>query len=169
MLFAPNCKQNYVIHTLCYSVAQSCPTLSDPTDYSMPNLAVLHYLLQFAQTHVCWVSDAIQSSHSLLLPSPALNLSQHQSLFQWVSSLLQSFGASPSASILSMNIRGWFTLELTRLIPQEPSRVLQDHNLKASVLQCSAFFTFQLSALDYWKNHCFDYVDLCWQSDVSAF
>ena len=47
--------------------------------------------------------------------------------------------------------------------------LLQDHNLKASILQRSAFFMFQLSVHDYWKNHSFDYVDLCWQSDVSAF
>ena len=72
------------------SVAQSCLTLCDSMDCSMPGFPVLHLLLELAQTHVHWVSDAIQPSHSLLFPSPpAFKLSQHQSLFQWVSSLDQ--------------------------------------------------------------------------------
>ena len=68
-------------------VAQSCPTLSDPMDYSTPGFPVHHQLLEFTQTHVHWVGDAIQPSHSLSSPSPpAFNLSQHWGLFQWVSS-----------------------------------------------------------------------------------
>ena len=64
-----------------------CPTLCDPMDCSTQGFPVLHHLPEFAQTHVCWVSDAIQPSHPLLPPSPpALNLSQFQGLFQWVSS-----------------------------------------------------------------------------------
>ena len=63
------------------------PTLWDPMDCGTPGLPVLHHLLEFAQTHVHQVSDAFQLSHSLLSPSPpAFNFSQHQSLFQWVSS-----------------------------------------------------------------------------------
>ena len=62
------------------SVAQSCPTLRDPMACSTPGFPVLHYLPEFAQIHVHWVGDAIQQSHPLLLPFPALNLSQHQSL-----------------------------------------------------------------------------------------
>ena len=66
------------------SVAQSCPTLCDPMDCSLP----VHYQLpEFTQTHVHWVGDAIKSSHPLSSPSPlALNLSQHRGLFKWVSS-----------------------------------------------------------------------------------
>ena len=72
------------------SVAQLCPTLCDPVDCSTPGLPVHHQLLEFTQTHVHWVSDAIQPSHPLSSPSPtALNLSQHLGLFQWVSSLHQ--------------------------------------------------------------------------------
>ena len=72
------------------SVAQSCPTLWDPMVCSMWGFRVLHYLLESTQTHVHWVSDAIQPSHPLLSPSPPdLNLSQHQGLFQWVGSLHQ--------------------------------------------------------------------------------
>ena len=69
------------------SVAQSCPTLCDPMNRSTPGLPVHHQLPEFTQTHVHRVSDAIQSSHPRLSPSPpAPNPSQHQGLFQWVNS-----------------------------------------------------------------------------------
>ena len=69
------------------SVIQSCPTLCDPMDCSTPGLPVHHQLPELAQTHVHWISDAIQPSHPLSSPSPpTFNLSQHQGLFQWVSS-----------------------------------------------------------------------------------
>ena len=66
----------------CCSVTQSCPTLCDPKDCSMPGLSVPHYLPKFAQVHMHCIGDAIQPSHPLMLFSPsALNLSQHQGLF----------------------------------------------------------------------------------------
>ena len=69
------------------SVTKSCSTLCDPMNPSTPGLPVHHQLLEFTQTHVHWLGDAIQSSHPLLSPSPpAPNPSQHQDLFQWVSS-----------------------------------------------------------------------------------
>ena len=72
------------------SVAQSCLTLCDPMDRSTPGLPVYHQHPELAQTHVHWVSDAIQPSHPLLSPSPpAFNLSQHQGFFQWVCSSCQ--------------------------------------------------------------------------------
>ena len=72
------------------SSAQSCTTLCNPINHSMPGFPVHHQLLESTQTHIHWVSDAIQLSHPLLSPSPpALNLSQHQGLFRWVSSLHQ--------------------------------------------------------------------------------
>ena len=74
----------------CFSVAKLYSTLWDPMDCSTPGFPVLHYLLEFVQTLVHWVSDAIQPSHPLSPSSPlALNLSQHQSLFQWVGSSYQ--------------------------------------------------------------------------------
>ena len=80
-------------YQLCFqfsSAAQSCPTPCNPMDCSSPGLLVHHQLLEFAQTHVHWVGDVIQPSHPLSSPSlPALNLSQHQGLFKWVSSLHQ--------------------------------------------------------------------------------
>ena len=78
---------DYCLDDLCCSVAQSCPALCDPVDCSTAGRPVLHCLLQLAQTHVHWAGDAIQPSHPLLPPSPlALTLSQHQGLFQCVSS-----------------------------------------------------------------------------------
>ena len=86
------------------SVTQSCPTLCDPVDCSTPGLPVHHQLLEFTQTHVHWVSDAIQPSHPLSSPSPpTFNLFHHQGLFKWVSSSHRwpkyrsfSFNISPS-------------------------------------------------------------------------
>ena len=66
------------------SVAQSCPTLCDPMNCSMPGLPIHHQLLEFTQTHIHRVIDAIQPSHPRSSPSsPVPNPSQHQSLFQW--------------------------------------------------------------------------------------
>ena len=70
------------------SVAQSCQTLCGPMNRSTPGLPVHRQLPEFSQTHLHWVGDTIQPSHPLSSPSPpALNLSQHQGLFKWVSSL----------------------------------------------------------------------------------
>ena len=74
----------------CRSVAQLCLALCSPMDCSTPGFPVLHHLLELAQTHVHWVSDAIQPFHPLSSPSSlTFNLSQHHSLFQWVSSSKQ--------------------------------------------------------------------------------
>ena len=111
------------------SVTQSCPTLCDPMNRSTPGLPVHHQLPESTQTHVYWLGDAIQPSPRLSSPSPsALNLSQHQSLFQWVSSLHQvakvwSFSFN---SVIPVNHQGWFHLGLTGLISllsKELSRV----------------------------------------------
>jgi len=83
------CSEQCMTHKIyqSISVAQSCLTLYDPMDCSRPGLPVRHQLSEFTQTHVFWVGDATQPSHPLLSPSPpAFNLSQHQGLFQWVSS-----------------------------------------------------------------------------------
>ena len=93
---------------ICCSVAQSCPTLCDHMDCSMSGFPALHHLPELAQTHVHWVSDAIQPSHPLSFPSPlAFNLSHHQGFFltsQLFASGGQSIEASASASVLPMNI-----------------------------------------------------------------
>ena len=74
------------ISSLQFSLlTQLCPTLWDPMNCSTPDLPIDHQLLEFTQTHVHWVGDAIQPSHPLLSPSPpAPNPSQHQGLLQWI-------------------------------------------------------------------------------------
>ena len=76
-----NCQAHH-----CCSVTNSCPALYDLMNFSTPGFPVFHHFLEFAQTHGHWVSDAIQPSYLVLSPSPALNVSQHQGLFQWVNS-----------------------------------------------------------------------------------
>ena len=68
------------------SVTQLCPTFCDPMDCSTPGFLFHHQLPELTQTHVHWVGDAIQPFHPLSSPSPTFSLSQHQGLFQWVSS-----------------------------------------------------------------------------------
>ena len=104
-------------------VIHLCLTVCNPMNGSTSGFPVLHYLTEFAQTHVCWVGNAIQPSLPLSPPPPALNLFLHQGLFQWVGSLHQvaavwSIGASASASasVFPMNIQGWFPLGLTAFI-----------------------------------------------------
>ena len=82
------CRFEVFKHLKCIgSVTQLCLTLCMPMDCSMPGFPVDHQLPEFTQIHVHWGSEAIQPSHPLSFPSsPAFNLSQHQGLFQWVSS-----------------------------------------------------------------------------------
>ena len=126
------------------SVAQSCLTLCNPMNRSTPGLPVHHQLLEFTQTHVHWVSDAIQPSHPLSSPSPlAFNLSQHQGLFKWVSSSHQSIGISASTSVLPMNTQDWSPLGWTGWISLQSkwlSRVFSN-----TTVQKHQFFGTQLS------------------------
>ena len=99
------------------SVTQSCPTLCDPMNCSMPGLPVHHQIPEFNQTHVHRVSDAIQPAHPLLSPSPpAPNPSQHQSLFP-ISQLFtwggQSTGVSALAWVVPKKSQGWSPSEWT--------------------------------------------------------
>ena len=106
-------------HSSC-SVTQTCLTLCEPMDYSMPGFPVLHHLLEFAQAHVCGVGDAILPSHPLwspfsssLQPFPASGSFPVSWLF---TSGGQRTGASASASAFPINIQQWFPLGLTDLI-----------------------------------------------------
>ena len=132
------------------SVAQSCLTLHDPMDCSMSGLPIHHQLPEL--THVHWVDDAIQPSHTLSSPSPlTFNLCQHQGLFKWVSSSYQM------AKVLEFQFQhqsfqwifGLISLRMNWLdllaVQGTLKSLLQHHSLKASVLQCSAFFIVQLS------------------------
>ena len=154
--------------------------LCNPMNCSTPGFPVLHHLSEFAQTHVHWVCDAIQPSHPLLPPSPpALSLWQHHVLFEWVSSSHQvaqvlELELQLPASVLPVNIQGWFPLDLQVWSPccprdsQESSPTSQFKSISSLVL--SLFYCSALTSLhDCWKNHSFDYTDLCQQSNVSAF
>ena len=129
------------------SVAQFCVALCDPIDCSMPGFPVHHQLPELAQTHVHRVGDAIQPSPLQSSPSPpALNLSQHQGLFQWVNSSHQvakilefSFSISPSSEysgLISFR-HDWFDL---LAVQGTLKSLFQHHSSKASVIQCSTFF-----------------------------
>ena len=134
-----------------------------PMDSTMSALPVFHHL--FAQTHAHWVGDATQSSHPLSSPSsPALSLSQHQvakvsaiqhQCFQWIVRI----------DFLRIN---WFDF---LGVQGTLKRILQHHSSKASILQHSAFSLWSNSHICTWllENHSFDCMDLCQQSDVSAF
>ena len=149
----------------CCSVTQLCRTLCNPC--STPGYPVLHYLPESAQIHVPWVDDAMQTSHPLLpLSPPALNLSQHQTLFQRVSSLHQmaKILALQHQSFQWISWKGWFPLGLTGLISlqfKELSRVFSSTIGKYHSLVLSLLYDLTLtSILDCWKNHSFDYRSL---------
>ena len=121
-------------------------------DCSTPGLPVHHQLPEFTQSHVHWVGDAIQPSHPLLSPSPpVLNLSQHQGLFQWVSSShqvakvlefqLQHQSFNDHLGLISFRM-DWLDL---LAIQGTLKSLLQYHSSKASILRCSGLFTVQLS------------------------
>ena len=121
----------------CYqfsSVTQLCPTLSNPMDCSMPGLPVHHQLQEFTQSHIHWVGDVIQPSHPLLSPSsPALNLSQHQGLFQWVSSshqvakVLEFQLPSNDTQDWSLGWIGWISLQSKGLTRVFSNTTVQKH------------------------------------------
>ena len=134
------------------SVTQSCPTLCDSMDCSTPGLPVCHQLPELSQTHVRWVSDAIQPSHPLSSPSsPAFNVSQHQGLFQWVGSSYQV------AKVLKFQLQhqslqwilrtDFLRMDWLDLLAVQGTlkSLLQHHSSKASILRSSAFFIVPLS------------------------
>ena len=140
-------------------------------DCSMPGFPAHHQLLELAQTHVHWVGDVTQPSHPLSPPSPpAFNLSQHQCLFQWVSSSRQM------AKILELQLQhqsfqwifrtdfllDWLVWSCSPRDSQDSSPTPQFKSSNSSAL--SFLYGPILTAIyDYWKNHSFDYTDLCWQ------
>jgi len=134
------------------SIAQSCPTLCNSMNCSTPGCPIHHQLLELTQTHIHWISDAIQPSHPLSSPSlPPFNLSQHQGLFKWVSSShqvakllelqLQHIPSNVYSVLISLRI-DWLAL---LAVQGTLKSLLQHHSWKASILRCSAFFIVQLS------------------------
>ena len=147
------------------SVTQSCPTLRDSVNRSTPGLPVHHQLLEFIQTHVHQVGDAIQPSHPLSPPSPpAPNPSQHQSLFQWVNSLHEvakvlefrlqhhSFQRNPRADLLQNRLVG---SPCSPRDSPESSPTPQFKSINSSAL--SFLHSPTLTSIhDHWKNHSLD-------------
>ena len=146
------------------SVTQSCLTVCDPMDCSMPGLPVHHQLVEFTQIRVHWVGDAIQPSHPLSsLSPPAFNLSYHQDLFQRVSSSLQvskvlefllhhqSFQWTLRTDLFKMD---WLDLLVVQGI-HESTPTPQFKNINSSTLSFLCIPTL-IFIHDYWKNHSFD-------------
>ena len=135
------------------SVAQSCLTLCDPMDCSMPGLPVHHQLPEFTQTHAHWVSEAIQPyltlCRPLLLPPsifPSIRIFSNESALhiRWPKYWSFSFNISPSdeySGLISFRM-DWLDL---LAVQGTLKSLLQHHSSKASILQCSAFFIVQLS------------------------
>ena len=144
---------------------------------STPGLPVHHQLLESTQTHVHWVGDVIQPSHPLSSPSPpTFNLSQHQGLFKWVSSSITwpmywSFSFSISLSNehpgqISFKMDWLDLLAVQGTLKSPPSLQFKSINSSELSFLYSPTLTF---IQDYWKNHSLDQMDLCQQSNVSAF
>ena len=161
-------KRNFILkqyHCVQFSsVAQSCPTLCDPMDSSTPGLPVHSQLPEFTQTHVHWVSDAIQPSHSLSsLSPPAFNLPQHQGLFKWVSSsyhvakvLEFQLSISPSnehSGLISLRMDWLYLLAVQGTLKSPPSPQIKNINSSALSFLHSPTLTF---IHDHWKNHSLD-------------
>ena len=149
------------------SVVQSLSRvwLCNPKDCSMPGFPVLHYLPELAQNHVRWVGDAIRPFHPLSSPSPAFSLSQHQGLFQWVSSWHQV------AKVLELQLQPqsfqWiFRVDFLQdwLVgspccprdPQESSPTPKFESINSLALSF-LYGPALTSTHDYWKSHSFDY------------
>ena len=148
------------------SSAAKCLTLCDPMNRSTPGLPVHHQLLEFTQTHVHRVGDAIQPSHPLSSPSPAFNLSQHQGLFfpasesvlriRWPKNLSFSLSISPSneySGLISFSMDGLDLLAVQGTLKS----LFQDHSSKAPILQHSeSLYPTLTSIRDHWENRSSD-------------
>ena len=159
------------------SVTQLCPTLCDPMNRSTPGFPVHHQLLEFTQTHAHRVGDAIHPSNPLSFPPPcpqSLPASGSLQMRQLFALDGQSIGVSPSASVLPMNTQdlslsgwtGWISLQSKGLSRVFSNITVQSTNFSALSFLHSPTLT---SIHDHWKSHSLDQMDLCWQSNVSAF
>ena len=160
------------------SVTQLCLTFCDPMDCSTPGFPVHQRLPELTQTHVHWVSDAIQSSHpllSLLLsPSilPSIRVFSNESVLPitWPKYWSFSFSISPSNEYLGLISFRMDWLDLLAVQGTLKS-LFQHHSSKAIAASVLSFLhgPTVTPIHDNWKNQSFDYTDLCWHSNVSAF
>ena len=143
-------------------VAQSCLTLCDPMDCNTLGLPVHHQLLEFTQTQVHWVGDAIQPSHPLSSPfPPTFDLSQHQGLFKWVSTSHQ-VGKVLESQLQHQSFQWIFRTDFLYNGPpcrQRDSQVSSSTPQFKSINCCVLNFLYSptlTSIHDYWKNHSCD-------------
>ena len=159
------------------SVAKSCPTLGNPIGWSMPGF--LSFTISWSLPKLMSFESVMLSNH-LILCHPHLFLPlifPNIRLFYKESALRigdQNIGALASASVLPMNIQGWFPLGLTGWISLQSKRL--SRVFSSTTVWKHQFFSAQPSLWSnshistwHWKNHSFDYIDLCRQSDVSGF
>ena len=146
------------------SVAQSCPTLCNPMDYSTPGLPVHHQLPELTQTHVHWVDDYLTISSSVVPFSSCLQSFSASGSFQ-MSHLFtlggHSIGVSASTSVLPMNTQDWSPLEWTGWISLQSKgllRVFSNTQFKSiNFLVLIFLYSPTLTSIhDYWKNHSLD-------------
>ena len=138
----------------------------------IPGFPVLHYLLEFAQTHVHWVADATQPFHLLLplfpLPSQSFPVSGSLLMIQLFTRCGENIGASVSAFILQINIQGWFHYDWLlwcTCCPGDSQKSSPAPQFKTTNYSALSFLSGPTltSVHDYWKNHSFDYMDFCWK------
>ena len=161
----------------CSSVTQSWLTFCNPMDCSIPGLPVPHHLPESVQDYVHCIGDAIQPTHPLTPSSPsALNLYQHQVLFQWANSCHQMFKVLELQFQLQSFqwicnvgfLQDWPLWSWSPRDSCESAPAAQFESIISLVLSLPYGPTLRYKH-DYWKNHSFDYMDHYQQSDVSAF
>ena len=184
-LYWLNCNHVFirVLKSLIHFVFQSvgCVCIF-ATPWTAACEAVLSFTISRSLLKFMYIESVMLSSHLLLchpfllLPSifPSIRVFSNKPVSQLFAAGSQSIGASASASVLPMNIQHWFALGLTGLISLQYQGLSRDFS--STTVQKHQFFGAQpsycptlTSMHDYWKNHSFDCVDLCRQSDVSAF
>ena len=164
------CLEDLYLYSVQFSsVVKSCPALCNPTDCSIPGFPVQHQLPELAQTHIHRVGVAIQPSHPLSSPSsPAFSLCQHQVFSnEPVLRIRQPKNWSFSFSFSSSNAYS----ELISLLSKGLSRVFSNTTVKSiNSLVLNLLYGPTLTSIHgYWKTSNFDQMDLCLQSNVSAF
>ena len=168
-----------MIFVVVHSLSHVQLTLCDPMNCSTPHSSVLSFIISWNFLKLTYTESVMPSNHIILCHSPSLlafNLSQHQGLFQWVCFLHQV------AKVLELQLQyqsfqwifrtdffyDWLVWSPCNPMDSKESSLAQFKSISSPVL--SLLYGPTLTSVhDYWKNHRFDYLDLCWQSDVSAF
>ena len=166
-------KEIQMIH--CCSVPKSCLTLPphELQHIRFPCLSIFPRVCSNSCASSQWSHPTISSSAVLFSCRQSFPASGSFPMSWLFASGGQNIGASAPVSVLPVNIQGWFPLGMTGLISLQSkrlSRVFSSTIESINSLALSLLYGPTLTSVrDYWKNHSFDYMDHCWQSDVSAF